>query len=98
MPIKTSKAQKFVWIDAKKKSHKQYKFDGFPENIWSEFVSCSKGRWSSFADNKFLNFYNKYHFDHSLYDTDEINNLQNATNYYLKENHFSESSLKKILI
>lgn len=93
MQMKLSETQKFVSIDITEKLCKKYECIGFQENIWSEFVATTKGRWASITNKKFLDFCKKYNFQDLVCDKEQINNIKNFTNYYLKKNSFSLCSL-----
>ena len=50
-----------------------------PDDLWSQYIQCSKGRWDSVKKNNLIDFANKYGFSHYIILHEDITNLQNLT-------------------
>ena len=55
-----------------------------PPDLWSQYLQCSKGRWSSTAQTNLVNFANKYGFSHYIILQKDITNLSDNS----RENPF----------
>jgi hypothetical protein len=54
-------------------------FVSCPDDLWSQYIQCTKGRWDSVKQNNLIEFANKYGFSHYIILHEDMTNLKDLT-------------------